>query len=267
MNRNKIYKLAKEVLRNNKDAAYVQMRICTWLTDAAPMEDCLRLLANGEPKYPYDDRVKGWGRCYYFLYEYEVGFSAAGTQPIPWAEDRERKRETIEHILPQNHRDGGWWQAHWTDEAEADRFKHRLGNLVLTQGNAILDRKPIDQKIEDPHARYYYKHQNATITERRIASFTSGSEWLPKNILEREMEMLNFAVERWGIPCCSDNGNYPLPEDFERIVPDSEGLLLIWYANKQVQLIVEWPMGVVVDAKLCDGRKKSPITMQMAFHQ
>jgi hypothetical protein len=31
--------------------------------------------------------------------------------------------------------------------------------------------------------------------------------------------MLNFAVKRWSLPCCSDNGKIPIPKDFQSADP------------------------------------------------
>ena len=116
--------------------------------------------------------------------------------------------------MPQKHRDGAWWETHWPVESDAEKFKHRLGNLVLTSGNAVLGRKSIDTKISDPTAAYFYSHATATNTEKRIDQFTDGTEWKRENILRRESEMLEFAASRWSIPCCIDNGVFDLPEEF-----------------------------------------------------
>jgi hypothetical protein len=214
MNAPSITSLAHDVLLNGKDEKFVLERICGWLQDLAPISHVINELANGEAKYDYDQRIRGWERCYYFLYEYELANSPHGVAPILWATSEAGRVNTQEHILPQSHRDRGWWQAHWPDEAEADRFKHRLGNLVLTTNNSALSRKSINLKIIDPVAAHYYTHANATNTEKRIPTFTDGTTWRPANILRREYEMLQFAAKRWSIPCCSDNGIIQLPDEF-----------------------------------------------------
>ena len=204
-NAKNIIKLANEVLRLNKDYNHVINRMCTWLQTLAPLKEVISKLANTEPKYYFDPLVKGWQHCYYFLYEYELGCSPQGVSPIPWARNKADKINTQEHILPQSHRGGSWWQSHWPNADEAEKFKHRLGNLVLTANNSVLGRKSFPLKLNDQNAVHDFSHQNATNSEKRINLFTNGTDWKIDNIMKREVEMFEFAVKRWSIPCCFDN--------------------------------------------------------------
>lgn len=215
-----ILKLAHQVLMGKACLSDVLGRICLWLKEYASLANVLDELGSGRAKYYHDPDVRGWAHCYYFLYEYELFNSPLGVEPISWQSSGEGRKNTQEHILPQKHRDGGWWQNEWLDEAEADRFKHRLGNLTLTTNNHALGRKPIALKLSDPTAEHSFSHANATNSEKRVATFTNGHEWKSANILWREWEMLNFAVKRWSLPCCSDNGEIPLPKDFKSANPD-----------------------------------------------
>lgn len=205
--------VSNAVLRADRPAQWVRQELCRILSDDAPMSRVIEALANGEPKYAYDPRMPGWGQCYYFLYEYELAHSPQGVAPLPWGATAEQKVNTQEHILPQSHRDGGWWEGHWPDEAKADRYKHRLGNLLLTIDNAALGRKPIQEKLDGPGA-HFYNAPNATNSEKRVRNFTNGADWLDQNILAREFEMLEFAASRWSVPCCIDNGTINLPTEF-----------------------------------------------------
>ena len=214
-----ILSLAHDVLMNGKGLDDVHRRICLWLRDHASLSKVIDELASGRAKYYHDRDMRGWSHCYYFLYEYELDNSPLGVAPLLWESTPEGKVNTQEHILPQKHRDGGWWESEWPNEAEADRFKHRLGNLTLTSNNSALSRKPIASKIFDPAAVHYYNHANATNSEKRVASYTNGHEWQRANILKREFDMLKFATKRWSLPCCSDNGDIVLPEEFKDIDP------------------------------------------------
>jgi hypothetical protein len=180
------------------------------------MQSVISRLANGEPKYAHDPLLPGWQHCYYFLYEYEVKVSPTGTAPLPYATSENVAKNTQEHILPQEHRDGDWWESEWPDRAEADQYKHRLGNLVLTSNNNALGRKRIALKLTAPAPEYCYTHINATNSEKRIANFTSGDHWRPTHILKRELEMVRVASERWSIPCVNDGGTFSLPIEFRR---------------------------------------------------
>jgi len=174
--------------------------IAEYLSDSCSIESMLRFLTNDEPKYSYAKGYKGWDHCYYFLYEYEIHHSAPGIPVCEWASGKEAKLSTQEHILPQTHRDGGWWEKHWPDEAEANAFMHRLGNLVLTRSNSSLGRKEIEKKIEDSGAVHYYRHSQSTSTERKIPEFTDGATWRQPEILRRELTMVQWARERWALP-------------------------------------------------------------------
>lgn len=207
--------LANELLRNEKSVAYSAQVVCEWLGRRAPMRAVLDRLADDSAKYFHDPATKGWKNCYYFLYEYELGVSPEGTDPLPYAEDDEAMKNTQEHILPQGHRDGGWWEQHWPDAAAADRYKHRLGNLVLTSANQTLGRKEFALKCSDPNADYYYKSDHATNAEKKIPQYSEdGETWSQDEIIKREYDMLVFSTERWAVPCCGDNQTYYLPEAF-----------------------------------------------------
>ena len=201
----RIISLANDILKNLQSIDYVINIVCDWLSSHAPLSEVVRKLSNGEPKYNFAQGISGWPHCYYFLYEYEIYVSPTGVQPLPWGRNREEKINTQEHVLPQSHRDGGWWEKSW-DEYLAEKYKHRLGNLVLTNGNDILSRKPINLKINDPTSDYDYTR--GTNSERLIVDYTKdnhGPSWDDNSILQREYDLLKFAVERWSVPCCSDN--------------------------------------------------------------
>jgi hypothetical protein len=215
MNAAGVISLANEILRNTKKVDFALSTICTWLSDWAPLKDVITRLSNGEPKYSFDRAVYGWDSFYYFLYEYEVSVSPLGVSPLPWGANREEKKNTTEHILPQEHRDGSWWETHWPDEMDAEKFKHRLGNLVLTQGNSVLGRKSIDKKLSDPAAVYDFGCTSATNSEKLIGGYTDGTTWDKTSILKREIDLLKFAAERWSIPCCVDNGVVYLDDVFD----------------------------------------------------
>lgn len=223
-NATKVIDLANEILRGGKDAAHVLRRICSWLNTLAPMSGVIGELADGKAKYAYDPLVKGWQYCYYFLYEYELSVSPLGVEPIPWGINKEEVKNQQEHILPQQHRDGGWWEKEWPDASKADKHKHRLGNLVLTSNNPALARRPISEKVTAPPPAHCYTHANATNSEKMIPTFTDGKSWQATEILKREFALLKFASSRWNLGCIDDNGSISLPTEFSAV---GSGTLLI----------------------------------------
>jgi len=40
---------------------------------------------------------------------------------------------------------------------------------------------------------------------KRLTKDNHGPSWDDNSILQREYDLLKFAVERWSVPCCSDN--------------------------------------------------------------
>ena len=94
-----------------------------------------------------------------------------------------------------------------------------MGNLVLTQNQAsnnTLGNKWISSKIDDNAAGYDYNR--GLFGEREIEDFADdgagGKTWLKSNILLREISLIEFALERWRLPCCDDSGDITLPEEF-----------------------------------------------------
>lgn len=242
-NSNGLLHLARRVLLEDLQKDQVLKQLCDWLSQLAPLEKVVKEIFNGSAKYNFDSAIRGWLHTYYFLYEYELSNSPAGVAPLPWGTSREQKVSTQEHILPQSRVAGGWWETHWPDESEAEKFKHRLGNLVLTNGNSSLGRKGIALKLSDPAADYSYSHPQATNSEKRIRHFTDGTHWRPRNILDRELEMAQFATDRWSMPCCSDNGAIELPDEFTATIGTPQRIV-VNYAD----CIVVRDDGAAVDA-------------------
>lgn len=209
-----IVDLAFRVFHGNATCNDVLISICHWLRNypASRLPEVLSELASGKAKYYYDEDVKGWPYSYYFLYEYELGNSPQGVSPIKWRSERAGQMNTIEHILPQTHRDKAAWEQAWPNEAEANAFKHRLGNLTLTADNRALGRKWISDKLTDPNGGYSYRSPSATNSEKMIGTYTDGSHWNKSDILAREFDMMKFAAVRWSLPCSSDIGFMSLPK-------------------------------------------------------
>jgi Protein of unknown function DUF262/Protein of unknown function (DUF1524) len=209
-----IVDLAFRVFHSNATFSDVLTSICKWLRSdpASRLAEVLNELASGKAKYYYDEDVKGWPYCYYFLYEYELANSPQGVSPLRWRSERTGQMTTIEHIMPQKHRDNGAWEVAWPNEAEANAFKHRLGNLTLTSDNRALGRKWIADKLNDPNGGYGYRRPDATNSEKIIVNYTDGGHWNREDILARELDMMKFAAARWSLPCSSDLGFISLPK-------------------------------------------------------
>jgi hypothetical protein len=238
-NKHPINSLAHQIYFKGKDINHVGSVLCGWLHDYSPLGRAVKFLCDGNAKYYFDRRMRGWSHCFYFLYQYELSVSPHGVLPIPWKARPDEQKSTIEHILPQTHRDGGWWQTHWTDNGLAESFKHRIGNLVLTNDNSALGQKSFPEKLDTSDGSYCYNHQNATNGEKRIRLFSpSGDSWRVLEILRREREMLVFAIQRWSMGCNDDTGKYQLPVEFRECLGETDA---------EIDFAVEDPIQVTAD--------------------
>jgi len=199
-----------------KDVNWLLGTLC-WLLNRpneknATLVGIAKKLGNGDCKYR---SAGGWKRGYYFLYEYERSFAGS---THAWTYTDGEQDQQIEHIMPQSR--PLYWAAAWPNEYLWGESVHRLGNLVLTENHAsnmVLLVKEIALKIEDVGAAYDYDH--GLLGERKITDFADdgagGKVWLKANILERERSLIKFGLERWRLPCCDDEGDVPLPEEFD----------------------------------------------------
>ncbi|HIO47761.1 TPA: DUF262 domain-containing protein [Candidatus Poribacteria bacterium] len=207
MHKGEIIGIAHQIYMDNATVEDVLNFFCDRLKKHAPMQQILEKLSNGEAKYPWPGGgVKGWGSGgYYFLYEYELHLSNSPTKPDPaW---NPKGKHPIEHILPQTHRGVNYWERHWSDEREADSYLHRLGNLTLTNdgaSNTLLGNKSYLEKRVAPNGTdYCYSDNMATASERQLANKYTG-DWTKQEVIDRDWELLEFAYERWRIPCECD---------------------------------------------------------------
>jgi len=222
-NKQAINTLAHQIYFEGKDINHVGREFCRWLSALSPLVSAIKFLCDGNAKYYFDRRMRGWSHCFYFLYQYELSVSPHGVLPIPWKARPEDQKSTIEHILPQTHRDSGWWEQHWPNNGDAESYKHRLGNLVLTNNNSALGQKSFPEKLNTLSGGYCYNHQNATNGEKRIRLFSpTGNSWNFLEILRREKEILLFAISRWSMGCNDDTGNYHLPGEFKECLGEDE---------------------------------------------
>ena len=203
----------------DKDAYDVNWLLGTfcWLLNRAneknaPLVEIAKKLGNGDCKYK---RAGGWKNGYYYLYEYERSFAGS---THAWTNENIQQDQQIEHIMPQSR--PAHWVAAWPNEDRSRESLHRLGNLVLTENHAsnmVLLVKDIAKKISDVGVAYDY--DRGLLGEREITNFANdgagGKAWLKANILERERSMIEFALGRWRLPCCDDEGMVPLPEEFD----------------------------------------------------
>lgn len=203
----RLFRLANDVFLGKADEDEVVSRL----------RDAVAKWCNGK-RFRRDLTLEGdeqnwytWGSIRYFLYEYEEFLtSERRTNPkLEWPQVAERDlEETIEHILPQNPREGEWPEF---DEEERRKLTHDLGNVVLTFDNSHYSNKSFEEKrgesgpVTSQEAPASYS-RSPILQERDLSDY---AEWTPATVRDRKQELIHWALNRWSV-----EGDSPLsPED------------------------------------------------------
>lgn len=144
----------------------------------------------------------GWDGIRYFLFEYEQYLkenSKANTSKIDWWEFNRRNEDfiTVEHIYPQKSRKKCWREGYeGLSTAQRKKLKNSLGNLLPLSKpkNSSLQDKCFADKKENNENSIGYRFGSYSENEVSILD-----EWLPQNILERGIKLLEFMENRWQI--------------------------------------------------------------------
>jgi hypothetical protein len=148
----------------------------------------------------------------YILFEYEEHLrkvAKANTAKIAWQNFR-GAQNSVEHVYPQNPKDEEWpaFASHSSDQRRL--LRHSLGNLVAVSvaKNASLSRRSFAEKVKGtPESPGY---NQGSFSELRIAQ---NSDWTPKIVLERGIEMFEFIEQRWSVQL----GNRPTKVDLLKL--------------------------------------------------
>jgi hypothetical protein len=143
-----------------------------------------------------------WSQLTYFLFEYEQRHNPA---LVVNRETYRNKRRSIEHIIPRAFMREPYWNGQFPNEAEGDRIKKRLGNLVLTGDNSAYWIHPYPRKRNgDPVGTPpYYGHVDSLKGEQIVAAI-GPLEWKQLEIATREVLLAWFAFNRWKTDCECD---------------------------------------------------------------
>jgi len=157
-----------------------------------------------------------WRGLKYFLYEYEQHLAEAAGQAVrmPW-EMLARKRDTIEHILPQALDEEGYWAERFTPDQHR-KYVHDIGNLTLTFDNSVLGKKPFPEKKGTASQKSCYASSKLFV-EHQLAGY---DDWTEAEILARREAIAKWATERWHVtpPEAKEKQDAPAPFTVESIV-------------------------------------------------
>lgn len=128
----------------------------------------------------------------YLLYEYEEHLHGGHAPTINWQAIYSNTK-SIEHVLPQNPEEDGDWLKKFTPE-QAEKYKHTLGNLTLTEDNSKLGRKSFLEK----KGKAGQKDACYAVSNLRCEVELSGmDDWTPETIEARQKRLTEWAVKRW----------------------------------------------------------------------
>lgn len=136
-----------------------------------------------------------WRGIKYLLYEYEqyLADKDGDCVKVPWRRIARRK-ESIEHILPQTPAAEGYWRERFSKEQHR-RWVHDLGNLTLTLYNPVLGNKPFPEKKGKLGQPRCYA-SSKVFAEYQLVNY---SDWGIPQIEERRKELADWAMMRWHV--------------------------------------------------------------------
>jgi hypothetical protein len=102
---------------------------------------------------------------------------------------------TVEHVLPQNPKQGSRWLLDFTD---GDRvfWTHRLGNLVLLNRSKNAQAQNYD--FTDKKTKYFLSKKGVT-TFALTSQVLATAEWTPEVLVERQQLLLKTLASEWGL--------------------------------------------------------------------
>jgi hypothetical protein len=137
-----------------------------------------------------------WTGLKYFLYEYEAYLAESRNKNLKIGWKQLLKLEhSIEHILPQTptHK---YWLSRWSEE-QRKLYTNDLANLCLTLDNSSYGNKPFPAKRGEAGLDSRCYATGDLVMERDLAAY---EDWDEDTLLKRRQEMVDWAMERWGVP-------------------------------------------------------------------
>jgi hypothetical protein len=192
--------MAVRLVRREEDGAAISQKLHSFCEKTA--KDIV--LADTSMNVSKTRMYYGWGSLRYFLFEYEQELkvrSKSNREKLIWedfcSEDYEADYSTIEHIYPQEARQG-----YWKDRFGG--FTHRQRNALRNSlGNLLALSRPKNSALSN-RAFPEKRDGNSELASYRMGSYSELEvaeqlDWTPQTILERGIKLLDFLGARWGI--------------------------------------------------------------------
>lgn len=109
------------------------------------------------------------------------------------AANYEHKIVTVEHVLPQNPKDGSEWIANFQDEEQREEWTNKIANLVLLSRSKNSSARNYD--FERKKSAYFQK--KGTTTFALTTQVINESKWTPKVLERRQKRLLDALKKEW----------------------------------------------------------------------
>ncbi|MED4094247.1 DUF262 domain-containing HNH endonuclease family protein [Peribacillus simplex] len=192
------YREASRLYRKDTDIYSVVNGINDWTWEHTDIQSFKKQISDNYFKKK-NNGFYNWRGLRYFLFEYELYLqekSGSNVDKLDWGK-YEKSSDSIEHIYPITDTDT-YWQSYFSDFEDKEKMllKHSLGNLVAisqSKNSALKNSSFPDKKNPLNSNKGYY---NGSYSEIEIAQNTN---WTPEKIYKREIELLQFLIDRWKI--------------------------------------------------------------------
>lgn len=186
----KLYRLANDLFFNKITIESATKDIYVALDKYSPEESFRKNLRETSPAGWYSDKR----RLKYTLFEYELHLLRGRNEPkLRWVDLA--ADSTIEHIYPQNPKDGSQWLKDWSSENRL-KYLHDIGNLVLTKDNSRYLNFDYARKKGGPGIEYCYFKSDIK-QEREVSDLYTV--WTPAECENRRTILTDWILSRWGV--------------------------------------------------------------------
>ena len=103
---------------------------------------------------------------------------------------------TVEHVLPQNPKEGSQWFKDWPEKELREKWVHRLPNLVLLSRSKNSQASNFDFDVKKEK---YFVSKNGSTSYAITASVLKEKRWTPDVVEKRRRDLLERICKKWGI--------------------------------------------------------------------
>jgi hypothetical protein len=192
------YREAYRLYKKEVDIYSVVNNINDWTSEHTDIQNFKKHISDNYLKKK-NNGFYGWRGLRYFLFEYELYLqerSRTFAEKIDWSK-YEKSSDSIEHIYPITDTEQYWQDIFGNyNNQEKMLLVHSLGNLVAlsqSKNSSLKNASFIEKKNSNNSNKGYY---NGSYSEIEIAQY---SDWTAENIHKRELELLQFLIDRWKI--------------------------------------------------------------------